>query len=83
MFVVVFLQFMEQGAFVFAGVDVVETPVHQIVGDVADSYPNVEEGKQDGILEIEDLAQKFVEEGEQEESLDYGQNGGMDQSIAE
>lgn len=64
MFVVVFLQFMEQGAFVFAGVDVMKTPMHQIVGNVANSYSNVEEGEQDGVFKIEDFAQKFVEEGE-------------------
>ena len=58
MLVMIFLQLVEKTALVLAGIDVVETIVREVIGDVPDSESDPEEGEQDRVIDPDDLDAK-------------------------
>ena len=55
---------MEETSFVLAGVNMMETIVSEVVGDIADSKSNPEEGEEDGVWNSDDFDAEREEQGD-------------------
>lgn len=55
---------MEEASFVLTGVNMVKTIVGQVIGNVADSETDPEEGEKDGVSDIDDFDANWEEKGD-------------------
>ena len=55
MLVMVFLEFMEEGTFVFTCINVMKHVMSEVVADVSYSKANPEEGEENGVVNSDDF----------------------------